>query len=176
MILFNYNPVKYLKFCCLFKIRFLLLLDSVDSVFAPTATAIHVKIRQDLFLIMKLSTSYPNWIFKFTLYDNGSGTKKRALIANTGRGVARILFRGWNILRGRLHERSGGGDPWRRKNFENLQKFPLKIAKMHHFCIFYTKFYKPYVNFCAFGRTQFFGNFEKNSIFWKFWEILKIFL
>ena len=57
-----------------------------------------------------------------------------------------------------------GAEPsCRRKNFGNLQKFPLKIAKMHYFCLFYTKFYKPCVNFSRFWTktTNCWKSFEK---------------
>ena len=82
-------------------------------------------------------------------------------------GRSQDFISGVEHLRGRLHVGSGGGATLTPKNFGNLQNFSLKIAKMPYLCLFYTKFYKPCVNFSRVGT--------KNTTWWKSFEkILKI--
>ena len=78
-------------------------------------------------------------------------------------GVARILFRGWNILRGRLREGSGGRSTRTPKKFLKFEKILLrKLRKCIIFAYFTQNITNPALIFRAFGRKiQIVGNFDK---------------
>ena len=103
------------------------------------------KLRFEIFQkILKLS--YKNLNIKLLFYPFSLASSRTLAGCQQswtgGMGVAKIFYR--------------GGEHFSKI----LKKFIKKIAKMHYFSIFFKKFNKPSVNFCACGRTtQIVGKF-----------------
>ena len=113
---------------------------------------------------MKFTNSSLDKIFKIILqsisllrkyFPNAKNFKSLALYHQS------ILMDPWRTRKlsmggvqgyGRPRRGSGGGAPRMPEKFRKFAKYFRKIAKTHHFSLFFKIFTNPMLNFCSFGR------------------------